>query len=314
MNNNKKIHIAEALPGSGKSTKFIEMTPSLILKSKLLYAMPTNALIKELALDIKVRAGINPLVVTSETTDHVVYHLESVLASNTSPLVMVTHEALRRVDPRLLDGWELVMDEVPSVSDCKGYLFDSVSYSGSLAPYLTIGDDKKASLRPEHVALVENMIKSKDSSALSASALDVLKNLITPQCSVEVEKLSNKGKRLVRIVKYRDFLPAFSYANSVHILANNVKDTLLGVHALHQGWEFEPSIFTPEFSGYGKRVELHPFLTGKYSKTQSMRQRNGKTSDSWEDGVQLDTWLDGVTAMIGDAESLAFMHEWVKYN
>ncbi|MFP6860773.1 DEAD/DEAH box helicase family protein [Pseudomonas sp.] len=176
MNNSKKIHIAEALPGSGKSTKFIEMIPSLIVKSKLLYAMPTNALIKELALDIQVRAGINPLVVTSETTDHVVSRLENVLASNTSPLVMVTHEALRRVDPRLLDGWELVMDEVPSVSDCKGYLFDSVSYAGSLAPYMTIGDDKKASLRPEHVALVETMIKSRESSALSASALDVLKN------------------------------------------------------------------------------------------------------------------------------------------
>lgn len=311
---NKTLYIAEALPGSGKSTKFIETIPQLILDSKIVYAMPTNALIKELALDISVRTGISPVVITSDTVDHVTAHLEKVLAQNTCPLMMVTHEALRRVNPKLLDGWELVVDEVPSVSDCKAHLFDSGSYLGSIANYLDISPNKKASLKPEYTSLIEGMIKSKDSSALSNTAIDVLKALTEPKCSVEVEALSAKGKRLVRIVSYRDFLPAFSYANSVHILANNVRDTLLGIHATYQGWQFEPSIFTPEFDGYGKRVELHPFLTGKYSKTQSMMQRNGKAAESWDDGVQLADWLRCVTAMIGDKESLAFMHEWVKYN
>jgi hypothetical protein len=310
----KTLFIAEALPGSGKSTKFIQALPQLIIDNKIVYAMPTNALIKELALDINVKAGIAPMVITSETVDHVTLHLERVLALNSAPLIMITHEALRRVNPKLLDGWELVVDEVPSVSDCKAHVFDSGSYLGSIANYLDINPNKKASLKPEYTSLIEGMIKSKDSSALSNSAIDVLKAVTEPKCSVEVEALSAKGKRLVRIVSYRDFLPAFTYANSVHILANNVRDTLLGIHATYQGWQFEPSIFTPEFDGYGKRVELHPFLTGKYSKTQSMMQRNGKTADAWDDGVQLADWLRCVTAMIGDEESLAFMHEWVKYN
>lgn len=309
----KKIRIAEAFPGSGKSTKFIEALPTLIHTSKIVYAMPTNALIRELERNIKINAGISPIVITSETVDHVTIHLEKVLAANSQPLIMVTHEALRRVDPRLLEGWELVVDEVPSVCDCKTHPFDSTSYLGSLANYLTIGPDKKASLNPEHIALVETMIKAKDTSALSKPALEVLQAMLTPKCSVEIEAQSTKGKRLVRIVSYRDFLPAFSYANSVHVLANNVQDTLLGVHAKYQGWEFEPSEFTPVFDGYGKRVELHPFLTGRYSKTQSMMQRNGDSAEAWDDGVQLAAWLRGVIAMIGDEESLAFMHEWVKF-
>lgn len=312
--NNKTIYIAEALPGSGKSTKFIEALPALTATSKIIYAMPTNALIKELAQDIKTKAGIIPTIITSATTDHVVANLEKALASNASPLLMVTHESLRRVDARLLAGWELVMDEVPSVSDCWSHQFDSISYLSSLESYLTVGEDKKATLKPEHVALVESMIKAKEGSALSSSALEVLKAMITPKCSVEVEKQSSKGKRLVRIVRYRDFLPAFSYANSVHILANNVRDTLLGVHAESQGWSFERSIFTPEFDGYGKRVELHPFLKGKYSKTQSLMQRNGESLAKWSNDTQLASWLDGVTAMIGDDESLAFMHDWVEYS
>ncbi|MEN2393599.1 helix-turn-helix domain-containing protein [Pseudomonas halotolerans] len=308
------IYVAEALPGSGKSAKFIDALPTLIHTSKTLYAMPTNALIKELALAIKLKAGISPLVITSDTVDHVTVHLEKVLAANTQPLVMITHEALRRVEPRLLGGWELVVDEVPSVSDCKSYIFDSISYLGSLGNYLTVDSKKKAALKLENIALVENMIKAKDSSALSDSALDVLKAMLTPKCGVEVEAQTNKGKRLVRIVRYRDFLPAFSYANSVHILANNVQDTLLGIHATYQGWQFEPSLFTPEFDGYGKRVELHPFLTTKYSKTQSMMQRNGKPADTWDEGVQLADWLRCITAMVGDEKGLAFAHQWMQYN
>lgn len=311
---NKTIYVAEALPGSGKSTKFIEALPNLITSSNIVYAMPTNALIRELATSIKISCGISPAVITSETTEQVVSHVEKALAKTTDSILMITHEALRKVDPRLLDGWDLVVDEVPSVSDCKGYNFDCISYLSSLERYLTVGEDKKATLKPEHVALVETMIKAKEGSALSSSALDVLKAMVTPKCSVEVERQSTKGKRLVRIVRYRDFLPAFSYANSVHILANNVRDTLLGVHAESQGWSFERSIFTPEFDGYGKRVELHPFLKGKYSKTQSLMKRNGEPSQDWDEGSQLAHWLHGVTAMIGNEESLAFMHEWVKYN
>lgn len=314
LSKQKIINVAEALPGSGKSTKFIEALPSLIHTCKTLYAMPTNALIKELALTIKIKAGVSPLIITSDTVEHVTAHLEKVLAANTQPLVMVTHEALRRVDPRLLEGWDLVVDEVPSISDCKGYQFDSISYLGSLGNYLAVDSTKKAVLKLENIALIENMIKSKDSSALSNSALDVLKAMLTPKCSVEVEALTNKGKRLVRIVRYRDFLPAFSNANSVHILANNVQNTLLGIHATYQGWQFEPSIFTPEFDGYGKRVELHPFLTTKYSKTQSMMQRNGKTASAWDDGVQLADWLRCITAMVGDEKGLAFAHQWMQYN
>lgn len=310
----KVIYVAEALPGSGKSTKLIEALPSLLHTSKIVYAMPTNALIQELALTIKVKAGLSPTVITSDTVEHVTAHLEKVLAANIQPLIMVTHEALRRVEPRLLEGWELVVDEVPSVSDCKGYQFDSISYLGSLGNYLTVNAEKKATLKPENIALVENMINAKDSSALSDSALDVLKAMLTPKCSVEVEAEKEKGKRLVRIVRYRDFLPAFSYANSVHILANNVQDTLLGIHATYQGWQFEPSIFTPEFDGYGKRVELHPFLTTKYSKTQSMMQRNGKPANTWDEGVQLADWLRCVTAMVGDEKGLAFAHQWMQYN
>lgn len=311
--NNKTIFVAEALPGAGKSAKFISALPDFLPSKKLVYAMPTKELIRELAQDIKTKAGIIPTIITSATTDHVVANLEKALASSTSPLLMITHESLRRVDARLLAGWELVMDEVPSVSDCWSHQFDSISYLSSLERYLTVGEDKKATLKSEHVALVESMIKAKEGSALSSSALEVLTAMITPKCSVEVERQSDKGKRLVRIVRYRDFLPALTYANSVHILANNVRDTLLGVHAGSQGWSFERSIFTPEFDGYGKRVELHPFLKGKYSKTQSLMQRNGESLVKWSNDTQLASWLDGVTAMIGDDESLAFMHDWVEY-
>lgn len=311
--NNKTIFVAEALPGAGKSAKFISALPDFLPGKKLVYAMPTKELIRELAQDIKTKAGIIPTIITSATTDHVVANLEKALASSTSPLLMITHESLRRVDARLLAGWELVMDEVPSVSDCWSHQFDSISYLSSLERYLTVGEDKKATLKSEHVALVESMIKAKEGSALSSSALEVLTAMITPKCSVEVERQSDKGKRLVRIVRYRDFLPALTYANSVHILANNVRDTLLGVHAGSQGWSFERSIFTPEFDGYGKRVELHPFLKGKYSKTQSLMQRNGESLVKWSNDTQLASWLDGVTAMIGDDESLAFMHDWVEY-
>ena len=147
--NSKTLFIAEALPGSGKSTKFIQSLPELILDSHIVYAMPTNALIKELALDIKLKVGFSPTVITSDTTDHVTVSVERALAARSQPLIMLTHEALRRIDARLLAGWELVVDEVPSVSDCKGYQFDSISYLGSIGNYLTVSPEKKAEIKPE---------------------------------------------------------------------------------------------------------------------------------------------------------------------
>lgn len=172
---NRTINIAEALPGAGKSTKFINTLPNFIPGKHIVYAMPTNALIKELAQDIKTKAGIIPTVITSDTTDHVVANIEKAMASNQSLLLMVTHESLRRVDARLLAGWELVMDEVPSVSDCWSHQFDSISYLSSLERYLTVDENKKATLKPEHVALVESMIKAKEGAPLAAQPLRCLR-------------------------------------------------------------------------------------------------------------------------------------------
>ncbi|MCJ2369795.1 hypothetical protein [Pseudomonas sp. RGM 3321] len=67
----KTLFIAEALPGSGKSTKFIQSIPQLIIDNNIVYAMPTNKLIKELALDINVKAGIaSSIVINSEVVLH----------------------------------------------------------------------------------------------------------------------------------------------------------------------------------------------------------------------------------------------------
>jgi hypothetical protein len=100
----------------------------------------------------------------------------------------------------------------------------------------------------------------------------------------------------------------------LHILANNVTDTLLGVHAQAHGWEFEPSPFTPNFDGYNCPVTIYPMVTGdRWSKSLCLTTPDGKVQDKWSDEVQGKKLLDNLYEHAKGKPVLVFAHSWMNY-
>lgn len=310
-----KLYIAEALPGSGKTEKFISKLPLILERgNRVLYSLPTNKLTKELEIRLRA-AGVEARCINSESTTSVITKVQEALAERSSDILVITHEALQRVSPVLLRGWTLIVDEVPSISSCQSHNFNHNSYQKGLAPFVTVNDAGRAVVSPEYRGELEAIVREGASqSAYQQTTLEVFEALLDRHSVVEVDALDKNMKRLVRIVAYKDYLSRFAQAEQVHILANNVMDTLLGVHAQAHGWEFTPSPFTPTFDGYNCPVAIYPMVTGdRWSKSLCLTTPDGKVQDEWSDEVQGKKLLDNLYEHAQGKPVLVFAHSWMNY-
>jgi hypothetical protein len=311
----KVIYLAEALPGSGKTERLISKLPTIVQSGRrIVYALPTNKLTKELEVRLRM-AGVEARSINSETTDAVVSNVEAALAEQASDVIVISHEALQRISPFLLRGWMLVLDEVPSVEACQSHNFTHNSYQKGLAPVVHVDERGVASVLPDSRTELEAIVREGVSqSTFQKTALDVFEALLDKDSVVEVDRLDKNMKRLVRIVAYKDFLSRFDHAQEVHVLANNVTRTLLGVHAKAQGWDFEESEFTPDFEGYTCPVTIYPMVKGnRWSKSLCLTTPDGNQHDKWTDEVQAKALLDEVYSRIDGEPILVFTHSWMDY-
>lgn len=311
----KALYIAEALPGSGKTERLISKLPSILEDGKrVVYSLPTNKLTKELQVRLRT-AGVEARCINSESTTSVITKVEEALAERSSDVLVITHEALQRISPSLLHGWTLIVDEVPSISSCRSHNFNHNSYQKGLAPFVVVDDEGRATVGHEYRGELEAIVREGASqSAYQQTTLEVFEALLDRHSVVEVDNLDKNMKRLVRIVAYRDYLSRFDRAEEVHILANNVTNTLLGEHAKAHGWTFEPSAFTPEFDGYSCPVTIYPMVTGdRWSKSLCLTTPDGKIQDKWSEDVQGKTLLDNLYEYVEGKPVLVFAHSWMNY-
>jgi KaiC/GvpD/RAD55 family RecA-like ATPase len=225
----RTIFVAETLPGSGKTEKFISMLPSILKAGKrVVYSLPTNKLTSELKARLK-ESGIDARCINVESTNSVINDVEQALAERGSDVLVITHEALQRVEGILLRGWMLVVDEVPNIWNCKNPNFNNHSYQKAVAPFVSIDDAGTATIAGDCRNELEALVREGASqSAYQERALEVFDGLLDRRSVVKVDALDNKMKRLVRIIAYKDYLSRFAQADEVHVLANNVSRTLLG--------------------------------------------------------------------------------------
>ena len=281
---------------------------------RVLYSLPTNKLTKELEVRLR-SAGVAARCINSDSTSAVIRKVNEALSEQASEVLVITHEALQRVSPVCLRGWTLIVDEVPSVSSCQSHNFNHSSYQTGLAPFVSIDAAGRATVAPEDRGELEAIVREGASqSAYQRTTLEVFEALLDQHSIVEVDALDINMKRLVRIVAYKDYLSRFSQADEVHILANNVIQTLLGVHAQAQGWTFERSTFTPAFDGYNCSVTIYPMVAGvKWSKSLCLTTPDGKVQDKWSDEVQGKKLLDNLYEHVDGEPLLVFTHSWMAY-
>jgi len=308
----KVIHALIAPPGAGKTswlinqlTKINDQHSVLVFPTKILSAEVQNRM-----QDLK----MNFNAIDSNTVNgSVVKCLENSLLDRTHRILICTHESLRLINAETLQGWKLYVDEVPTTWECSTYNFTDLSFHktfDSITHVIKAGDKSRLYARSDCRTLIEALANGEDST-LTSDARSVLKALLDCRYAVEIDELDRKLKRTLRVIGIKHYIPAFDAAEETVIMGAEVERTLLGVTLKGAGWSIRTVEADIDFTGYGNKVEIHPFLRNRsYSKSAAL-MKGGKIYPDYQEGCLLDAWLQvDVFRIIGSRCAILVTHQW----
>lgn len=310
------IYTAVAQPGAGKTQKLLD---SLIDAFKstgrldpTIIALPTLVLIDDIARRIK-SLGVPFTTIDHRRGDFVVPALEQALFSKQDQLVICTQESIRRINPSLLTGWLLVVDELPAVVSYPDYslpplelkrLFD---YADERDGQLWITNGMERLVR-EQVATNHADMVGKAQSTLSKTAAHIFQMLLN-KVDVFIDQPQANGNRHVRAVEeYAEWWKIISSADETHVLAANIEGTEFKLFAEVHGFTLKVSRFQPDSIGYMGAVTVYP-LTPKgeiFSKQRMLERHNGQRAID----LVLQTALDHAKATWSKTNPLLLANNW----
>ncbi|MEX5490560.1 hypothetical protein ABFV43_17240 [Pseudomonas fulva] len=303
-----------APPGAGKTSWLInqltildEQYSVLVFPTKILSA-EVQSRMQDLQLDFN-------LIDSNTVEGSVVQCLEKSLLNRTHKILICTHESLSLINAETLHGWKLYVDEVPTTWDCSTHYFTELSFRktfDSLTYVSQVGGKSRLYAKDDCRTLIDGLANGKDST-LTIDARTVLKALLDCRYTIELEDLDTKFKRTLRVIGVKHYIPAFDAAEETVVMGAEVEKTLLGVILKGAGWSICPMEANLEFSGYGNKVEIHPFLRNRpYSKSSAL-MKGGKVYPDYEAGCLLDAWLQvDVFRIIESREAILVAHKWCK--
>ncbi|WP_157955153.1 DEAD/DEAH box helicase family protein [Halomonas denitrificans] len=264
---NKTFYVVSAPMGAGKTHSFIEYAKAT---NNVLLAVPKIDLADEVAIRMH-QVGIDPEVIhsrqghQSSTVDRLSDALNKI-----DGYIVTTHASLLNVNPRQLKGWKVVVDEVPTIDNCKRSktvpfstfhrLFDGlvqVHDDGTCSIAEGVGDHQMDELYRDHLG----------SDLKSVEVM--LGGLTSRKAGVSLEK-RDKGY-IIKSADYNDWRPVVENANEFHVMGNAVWNTLLYQHLCWHGFKPEMSPLTPMFKGYKLPLTLVPLVNGNSFSTLLMK-------------------------------------------
>jgi len=270
---NKVIHTAVSAPGAGKTQSLISQIPSLLSAGRsIVLALPTIMLTD--SFTSRIPAGVPYRVVNSTTCDHVGSALQSALGQKSVPFVITTHQSIFTLEPSLLSGWLLVIDELPPVVDFPAFPFEP----SELAQLLINAEehDGRLYIRDGCIEAIETSLETFKAVSAGATRTSMLSKegahiyeCLKDGHPVFIDSEMANGNRYVRSVVESSCWSTFAAAEEVHILAANVDGSLFDAFAQVHEFTLARSVFTPEFEGYTSEITIYPVMPmGRiYSKT-----------------------------------------------
>jgi len=317
---NKVIHTALAAPGAGKTESFIQHAPRLLSEGKcILLALPTIKLTDSIVQRCN---GIALRVVNSTTCQHVSPVLASALGEKCDRFLITTHESLFQVDPRLLNGWVVVIDEIPQVLSLPYYWFDPIEL-GSIH-VVAYESEGQLFLREEQKVGIEFALETHRAAAVGADRTSMLskagaiifQSLLLGR-TVFIDSATDSGNRCIRPILELDCWSRLMAAEEVHVLGANVKGGLFDSFAQAHGFTFTLSMFTPDFAGYQCPITIYPLLPQgkKYSKSAALTTLDGERAQKHDGGEPrqiIDALLNTALSKAGN-KPLLFKNNWADF-
>jgi hypothetical protein len=322
----KTIHLALALPGSGKTEKFLVAAKRLIKSgTKILYSVPTKALANEIIE--RLPSGITVTRIDSDikTSVNTTKMLNDALApTSEAKFIICQHATLLTCSLVHLRDWMLVMDETPTILDIPSYTFTKEQFekidfievvnlrvqikNGMRDSLLKDTSEYRASISESHTT---------NASTVSNSVHDIYSALAHDDLvfhglgNAESEKTSNGNTiartETVRIIRENDFFSRFSAASETHLLTATVEGSLFDYYAKRKGFRYIESMFQPKKRTKFPTIRIYPMLTKNDTFSKSLAVAENES----QPGVtNLNLMVSRMLEKIGNDTCLFFTHEW----
>lgn len=320
----KTIHLALALPGSGKTHRFLQAAEKLInTGKKILYALPTMLLADEIVQ--RLPSHINATRIDSKTRikANVVRMLNDALKPTSGETFIVCqHATLDKCSLEYLKDWTLVVDETPTVLGLKHHTFKigpfrQIKYIENENNQLRIKQGARQSMISELQShkLSKSNASTKIASTLSDDVFDIYDALIKGHLVFVDNNVGNnesdinKNNRTVRIIHERGFFTRFAAAHETHVLTATVDGSLFDYYRKLNGHTYTASLFTPPARNVLPSITIFPMLLPGTTFSKSLANAE---SDSQQNKKNLSVMVERVKEYLGDNQCLFFTHKWAQ--
>lgn len=324
----KIIHLALALPGSGKTHKFLDTAQKLIDSGKkIIYSLPTKTLADEIMGRVPLGIAVTRIDSDTRTKVNTTRMLNDALAPTSgTTFIMCQHATLHTCSLEHLKDWILVIDETPEIFAPCSYTFtkdqfDKINYIEVVDHRIQIKKGMRDLLLNEVAECSASMSESHttNASTVSKQVYDIFSALAKDdgvfyglgkaggaQKDENHNSQTNKTET-VRIIRERDFFSHFLAASETHLLTATVDGGLFDYYAKLNEYTYATSIFTPVKRTEFPPIRIYPMLLKNttFSKSIAVSENDSKP------GIKnLKTMVDRVLEKLGKDTCLLFAHEW----
>ncbi|MFD2189346.1 helix-turn-helix domain-containing protein [Pistricoccus aurantiacus] len=314
------VHIANALPGLGKTESFIN---SLSGDEKVVYASRTKSLNKEVYDRLKKTSlhivRLDGDSVTGWVRGAVELALLEEMEHTEGVALIITQATLTTIDPEFLEGWSVVVDEVPVVGIAEDYERGEARWKDTFNHLIDVCPESgKATIKDGQKREVVYRYEESLSENVSSPETSIFKALLSDSADVRVF-IKKKGTREVyrtEITDSEDYASVIRNAQDFHVMGNSVEKTLFFEYILSQGFRVIVSPFQPA----NKNLVYDPtyilmFEGDRYSKTMALKKEDGTQAISLEEDTLLGKSLTKCLEYANQFDTYPTLvqgHDWIK--
>tara|TARA_R110002012_G_scaffold38234_5_gene106728 strand:+ start:3657 stop:4925 length:1269 start_codon:yes stop_codon:yes gene_type:complete len=194
-------------------------------------------------------------------------------------VVIITQKTLQDINPAYLSGWNVVLDEVPDITNVHTKDIGENLFKDTFDHLITWDEKGNVSIQDGKEFDVRIRLSEAGCDKSMSTQTLVFKALLKRHAEVKIRIDNNKNplKYWLDIVDYHDYKAIIQSCDDFHIMGNAIEKSLFYHYVVANGFEIKVSEYTPAHKRYKMKPTLVPLFEGKkYSKRMLLQGGDGE--------------------------------------
>ncbi len=281
LKENVPVYLASALMGAGKTTSMIE---NLEDDRNYVIAVPKIGLANDIVSSLTKETDLSVDAIHSDNgrEGSVKNQLDLALSEGRQGSVIVTTQvSLVSVDSQWLEGWTVILDEVPVIADCKSITQGYSLFKDQFQEYIEVDKELNCSFDTSNLnkVTIRHTEAKRDRGTTPAKLM--YEGLLSKTAKVQLE--DHEGRWLIKKTGYVDWSRIIEDSLEFHVMGADIESTLFYLWLQAKKYELRKSEFTPCFQGYDLSPVLVPMVKGeKFSKELMLTRVDGSKASKFD--------------------------------